>query len=509
MVARWIPRLERGTLLEDLGRALWSFARIERLSLRPHRVRRFHGRVLVRGVWHAAGVDLAGMRRSDHGLLDLTLVQRRHRWWIDHLAFVRLHTVRRQEPGYADTGTVQKNKLSPDANRTQKFVSLDRPRARGDLDGDGRADLVRAGKRGTTVWLAPGSGRRRWRATRLWDPGQASWIGLVDHDNDGDLDLVVLGREGAGENALYLNAGKHGWVEASAAAGLPTVGPKAAAAFVDANGDGAPDLLLGDRLFTWQGGAGDTDVPGATHALVLRLRSASPGNRAALGSRVQVEAGGRRQVRWVGEASGLPNGPPGTIHVGVGDEVRISAVTVHWPDGRVERQVDLPVNRLVTLDQGEPPRWDATPVDRDAPAAQPDARPAEPLDPPAAPPTSRPAGRLDAALHRRVAELAGQSRATLLLLAPSPCPNCVRLCATLKQRAVAHPGVGVAVLAVAPALRCTLPVATVGPALLLSLSPVLPATLLVDAGGRVIALYAGLPGKVQLAADLAAVGQAP
>ena len=148
-------------------------------------------------------------------------------------------------------------------------------------------------------------------------------------------------------------------------------------------GNGRLDLLLGGQdtgpvRTSWRGGTLEEDE----HAVLLRLEARSI-NRDALGCRVELTAGGRRQVRVVGLAPGMP-GPPGVVHFGVGSALRVEQVTVRWPDGRVESQEDLPVDRLIRLRQGRAPLWSDPDDEDDGPP------PRDPPPTPAPPPASQP-----------------------------------------------------------------------------------------------------------------------
>lgn len=123
--------------------------------------------------------------------------------------------------------------------------------ALGDVDGDGQCDVFLVSgpddnqlflnRGGLKFELSPASATLS--DTGAWGVGCA----LADVEGDGDLDVFVTNYDGP--NRLWLNDGKGGFVEASAAAGLDFSGPSHSPYFADFDGDGDLDLfLLTNRL---------------------------------------------------------------------------------------------------------------------------------------------------------------------------------------------------------------------------------------------------------------------
>jgi hypothetical protein len=170
-------------------------------------------------------------------------------------------------------------------------------------------------------------------------PPRANGAGVAwgDLDNDGDLDLYVVqnGVEGADEpDAVFLNDGRGGLT-------LTTPLPPA-----DARGSGVHLVDLDDdgRLDAFLTNGWGTALSRGRHRL---LRNVAPparwlvldlvgtrSNRPGLGAWVDVEADGRRQVRYHtgGALYGQDLVP---VHVGVGTAAR-ARVTIRWPSGTVD-----------------------------------------------------------------------------------------------------------------------------------------------------------------------------
>ena len=128
-------------------------------------------------------------------------------------------------------------------------------------------------------------------ATGADDIKDARGMATADFDNDGDLDIVVNNTPGdtgraelARATLLRNNVGaRHNWLA------------------VELRGDGK--------------------------------RS----NRDAVGATVTVETGADRQVRLIGAGSGFASQHSKRLYFGLGGREGVSAVTVRWPSGRVER----------------------------------------------------------------------------------------------------------------------------------------------------------------------------
>ena len=180
-----------------------------------------------------------------------------------------------------------------------------------------------------------------------------------DFNNDGWLDfvlgngsprmdrlepLVLLERNGTGR---YSNI--------TFSAGLPFTGKGHGANMADLFGDGRLSVMVaaggaypGDLLTT--GVFRPKKLPG--NYLNVRLVGVKS-NRSALGARVTLEAGGRRQVREVSGGSNF-GCTPFEQHFGLGTLAKVDALEIRWPtSGLVQRFIDLPANRTLRFVEGQ------------------------------------------------------------------------------------------------------------------------------------------------------------
>ena len=86
--------------------------------------------------------------------------------------------------------------------------------------------------------------------------------------------------------------------------------------------------------------------------MTLRLEGKSS-NRDAIGVRVTVVAGGRRQVAWRFGGGSYQSASDPRLHIGLGDSRRIESLEVVWPSGQVDRLGPLPADSGYLLREGD------------------------------------------------------------------------------------------------------------------------------------------------------------
>src|SRR5262249_14081170 len=184
---------------------------------------------------------------------------------------------------------------------------------------------------------------------------------FLDADKDGDLDRAAANGHVddfrpeipyAMPAQLFLGGAGGQLTDVSDRAGppwqVPRVGRGLAAG--DLDNDGRVDLLL-----VAQDGplAYFHNRTTAGHALTLRLEGTAS-NRDAVGARVTVIAGGRRQVAWRFGGGSYQSASDPRLHFGLGDTDRIEAIEVSWPSGRVDRFGPLAADAGYLLREGQP-----------------------------------------------------------------------------------------------------------------------------------------------------------
>jgi hypothetical protein len=232
----------------------------------------------------------------------------------------------------------------------------------GDIDGDGRPDIVMTGLKNETyeVFLNRGNGvfddgsaqTRLLSLSRKW----SGWgCGLVDLDNDGWLDLFVAGggldTQDAQPNRIFRNQGGR-FVEASDEAGPAFAQPALhrGVVFADFDRDGRIDAAvtaLNVPIELWWNRS-PRENP-ARHWLQLRL-TGRRSNRSAIGADVRCHAGGKSQMRTVSSSVGYASSSDLTVHFGLGEAARAS-IEIRWPSGILQAVGEVAADQRLNLEE--------------------------------------------------------------------------------------------------------------------------------------------------------------
>ncbi len=231
----------------------------------------------------------------------------------------------------------------------------------GDCNGDGLLDILVTDTSYGSLFVARSDGVFQDRVAASGIAALAgqyvSWGGnFIDFDNDGDLDVFVangdlhhlvgwedLLLENLGDGRFRDAADRGGaWFRARLRGRASAVG--------DLNDDGRPDLVithLADRPALLL-----NRDPSGNHWITLRLHGRHC-NRDGFGTRIEVEAGGRRLVAEARCPSGyLFQGDP-RPHFGLGRAARVDRIRLRWPCGREQVLRDVPVDRILDVTEPE------------------------------------------------------------------------------------------------------------------------------------------------------------
>jgi len=167
---------------------------------------------------------------------------------------------------------------------------------------------------------------------------------LGDFDNDGFMDLFVTGVYVGYRSFLYHHQGDLTFVDETYNAGAQ-VDNGWGAAWADIDDDGDLDLIS-RRLYR-------NDLASTGTWLKVRLMG-TLSNRASIGARVLVTAGGHTYMRQVEGGKGTTTQNGLTLHFGLGDASVADTVQIVWPNWPpyIETHRDVTIGRTVTYIEG-------------------------------------------------------------------------------------------------------------------------------------------------------------
>ena len=233
----------------------------------------------------------------------------------------------------------------------------------GDLNDDGLPDLFLADSFGLKLLVSA--------APRLWaesaiargltiDMGQgqvSSWsTHLEDMNNDGLLDaaatfgpvqsVLEAGQQLMQPDELWLQQEDGQFQAVGPEWGLAHTGYGRTLGLVDLNQDGHLDWLLNSRQ---EPAIALLSRCSAASWVRVELRDVAPNTR-AIGSQIQIDAGGKTHRRWLSSGStGMCLSQVTDLHVGLGEADTIDRLMVTWPDGEVEVWEDLAARQVIRI----------------------------------------------------------------------------------------------------------------------------------------------------------------
>jgi len=217
-----------------------------------------------------------------------------------------------------------------------------------DFDHDEWMDLAFAGspEPAVTLWKNIRGGSFERVALPEIDLRHGWGIASLDYDNDGWVDLAFVGnaKDGEGEIRLFRNLGPDGFKDVTADVGLDKIQLKSPRAIIvgDYDNDGAPDLLITQNhgpavLLRNEGG-------NQNHWLRLALTGLND-NKSAIGTKVEVFAGGVRQKFEIAGSSGYLGQNSPYLTVGLGQAKQADIVRMLWPTGVLQDEIEVAGDR--------------------------------------------------------------------------------------------------------------------------------------------------------------------
>ncbi|HMJ61848.1 MAG TPA: tetratricopeptide repeat protein, partial [Bryobacteraceae bacterium] len=150
-----------------------------------------------------------------------------------------------------------------------------------------------------------------------------------------------------GHEPNVLLAWKDGkYVDVSGVSGLDFADDSRAFAVTDFDGDGRPDMILKSRLGP-QVRFLQNDCAGENHSIAFSLRG-TKSNRDAIGARVEVDG----RTKWLSAGSGFLSQHSKRMIFGLGAAETAARVHVTWPSGAVQEFSNLKAGRTYAIVEG-------------------------------------------------------------------------------------------------------------------------------------------------------------
>jgi hypothetical protein len=228
-----------------------------------------------------------------------------------------------------------------------------------------------------TLWQSTGGDGNFTDATALAgmaiiDRPYTGWgCGFFDFDNDGDLDLAIAnGRVAKGpprpeaavgpfwnryaeSNLLFKGDGSGRFADVGSKAGTLTsrLEVHRAMAFADLFNRGSIDIVTVNLDNTVRIFRNDAAAPGAHWINVLPMT----GKREALGAKVTIGVGGRKQAGLCLRAYSYLSSNDPRVHFGLGKNDKVESLEVQWPSGTPKRETFevTAIDRDLVLRQGQ------------------------------------------------------------------------------------------------------------------------------------------------------------
>jgi hypothetical protein len=240
----------------------------------------------------------------------------------------------------------------------------------GDYDADGWLDIVRTNfSEQVTVLYRNYGGAFEDASIKAGLGVNRKYVGFgvdfFDFDNDGWSDIFIANGHVYSQIAgrklhlsyrqprlLYRNLGNGRFRDVSGEAG-PAVAAEnlgRGCAFGDFDNDGDVDILINNldgppTLLRNDGG-------NRNNSLVIKCVG-TKSNRSAIGTRVQVTAGGHTQMDEVTSGSSYYSQNDFRLHFGLGDRTRADTIELRWPSGVKETLQNVPGNHLHVCEESK------------------------------------------------------------------------------------------------------------------------------------------------------------
>ena len=231
----------------------------------------------------------------------------------------------------------------------------------GYLGPEGLPDLALPALDGTNLSLW-GQQNHRYRPRAMWPPSaspvpdQVHSSQLLDFDNDGDLDVLLVTAplfakwDQPRRNFFLLESRNGAFHDVTADVGLDHFQGLAVrgVSVADYDGDGDLDFAANVNggsplLFRNQGGNQNNWISVGTRG--------TNSNKLGVGTKVEIKSGRLYQKAEVYGGHGFLSQNPPVTHFGLGKQNRLDTLRILWPGGVLQSEIDQPINQVLPVQE--------------------------------------------------------------------------------------------------------------------------------------------------------------
>ena len=172
-----------------------------------------------------------------------------------------------------------------------------------------------------------------------------------DFDNDGWLDLMISIGQSYADAVFWHNNGDGTFTYVTEDIGMNVaMGSPRSVKFFDYDNDGFLDIFvlgLNAAINRFYHNGGNDN-----HWIVIKPKAVGVQNTSALGARVRAVAGSLTMYRDIGLGSGGVTNGQLWAHFGLGSATKVDTLTIWWPTGEVDVWADVDADQFMTAEQG-------------------------------------------------------------------------------------------------------------------------------------------------------------